>query len=76
MENGDLFCGIFNIGLDPIDNLELVCDFNAKTFKKINGKMSENNADNILITLSRLFELNYNCSYAVMEEKNYVDLEK
>lgn len=24
MENGDIFCGVFNIGSDPIDNLELV----------------------------------------------------
>ena len=35
MENGDLFCGVFNIGLDPIENLELVCDFEPKSFKKL-----------------------------------------
>ncbi len=43
-----------------------------KLFRKINSKMSENNADNILIALSRLFDLNYTCSYEVMEEKNYI----
>jgi len=60
-----------------IDNRISVCptslvynDF--KLYRKISGKMSENNADNILISLSRLFDLNYNCSYAVLEEKNYV----
>ncbi len=35
MDNGDLFCGVFNIGSDPIENLELVCDFEAKAFKKL-----------------------------------------
>jgi len=43
-----------------------------KLFRKISKKMAENNADNILIALSRIFELNYNCSYSVIEEKNYV----
>lgn len=43
-----------------------------KLFKKINTKMSENNADNILISLSKLFDLNYNCSYELMGEKNYI----
>jgi len=45
---------------------------NFKLFRKINNKMSENNADNILISLSRLFDLNYNCSYEVIGEKNYI----
>ena len=35
MENGDLFCAIFNIGLDPIEKLELSCDFEATKFKKL-----------------------------------------
>lgn len=43
-----------------------------KLFKKVNTKMSENNADNILISLSKLFDLNYNCSYELIGEKNYV----
>ena len=43
MENGDLFCAVFNIGLDPIECLELVCDFKAKSFKKLmpNGESKE-----------------------------------
>ncbi len=43
MENGDLFCAVFNIGLDGIDALELVCDFEAKKFKKLmpNGEAKE-----------------------------------
>lgn len=35
MENGDLFCAVFNIGLDKIDVLELVCDFEAKGFEML-----------------------------------------
>ena len=35
MENGDLFCAIFNIGLDDINVLELVCDFKAKGFEML-----------------------------------------
>ncbi len=43
MENGDLFCAVFNIGLDSIEKLELVCDFEAKSFKKLmpNGDSME-----------------------------------
>lgn len=43
-----------------------------KLFRKINGKVSDNNADNILIALSNLFCLNYNYSYDVIMEKGYV----
>ena len=35
MENGDLFCAVFNIGLDEIEALELVCDFEAKGFEML-----------------------------------------
>ncbi|MBQ8840413.1 MAG: hypothetical protein IJ004_03720 [Clostridia bacterium] len=40
MENGDVFLALFNIGTDPIDSLELVCNFEAKSFYKLmpNGK--------------------------------------
>ncbi|MBO5357140.1 MAG: hypothetical protein J6A95_05160 [Clostridia bacterium] len=43
MENGDLFCAVFNIGLDGIDTLELICDFKATKFKKLmpNGEINE-----------------------------------
>lgn len=27
MENGDIFCALFNIGLDPIEKIELECSF-------------------------------------------------
>ena len=35
MDNGDLFCAVFNIGLDPIEKLELVCDFKVSKFKML-----------------------------------------
>ena len=43
-----------------------------KTFKCIDSKMSDNNADNILIVLSNMFGLNYDISYSVIEENDYV----
>jgi hypothetical protein len=44
-----------------------------KQFKEVNGKMSDNNADNILIVLSHLFGLNYKISYALVAEKGYIE---
>ena len=43
MENGTVFASVFNIGLDPIENLELVCDFKATKFEKLmpNGEKKE-----------------------------------
>ena len=43
MENGQIFCALFNIGLDPIDNVELVCSFDAKKFEALmpNGEKKE-----------------------------------
>ena len=35
MSNGDTFVALFNIGLDPIDKVELCCDFEAKAFEKL-----------------------------------------
>lgn len=43
-----------------------------KTFKQVNAKMSDNNADNILIALSNLFSLNYPISYTLVEERGYI----
>ena len=43
-----------------------------KSFKKVNTKMSDNNADNILIVLSNIFDLNYKGSHAQILEKEYV----
>lgn len=35
MNDGCVFCSVFNIGLDPIDKLELCCDFSAKKFEAL-----------------------------------------
>ena len=43
-----------------------------KLFRKVNSKMSDNNADNILIALSNIFDLNYKSSHALILEKEYV----
>ena len=43
-----------------------------KLFKKINTKMSDNNADSILIVLSHIFDLNYKNSYAQVLEREYI----
>ena len=44
-----------------------------KLFHQVNAKMSDNNADNILITLSNLFILNYKASYSLVKEKQYIE---
>lgn len=44
-----------------------------KTFKTLNNKISDNNADNILAVLSQLFSLNFKSSYMIVEEKQYID---
>ena len=43
MPNNKVFCALFNIGLDPIDNIELVCDFEPKRFEALqpNGDITE-----------------------------------
>lgn len=43
-----------------------------KSFKKLNNKIADNNADNILVVLSNLFALNYNYSYNIMVDNEYV----
>jgi len=43
-----------------------------KQFKKVPEKVSENNADNILVALSHIFEINYKTSYAQLLEKGYI----
>ncbi len=32
MVDGRMFCAVFNIGLDPVDELEVCCEFEAKRF--------------------------------------------
>ena len=44
-----------------------------KQFKEVNQKMADNNADNILIVLSRLFGLNYKISYSIVAEKEFIN---
>ncbi len=43
MDDGRVFCAVFNIGLDPIERLQIVCDFEAATFKMLlpNGEEKE-----------------------------------
>ena len=44
-----------------------------KLFREVNQKMADNNADNILIVLSRLFGLNYKISYSLVVEKEFIN---
>ena len=44
-----------------------------KKFGVINKKMSENNADDVLVLLSSVFGLNYRYSYAILKRNDYVD---
>jgi len=44
-----------------------------KQFKEVNNKISDNNADNILVVLSHLFGLNYKISYSLVAEKGYIE---
>lgn len=43
-----------------------------KLFRKVNTKMSDNNADNILIILSNIFDFKYKTSHALIVEKGYI----
>ena len=43
-----------------------------KLFKKVNSKMSDNNADNILIILSNIFDLKYKTSHNLILEKEFI----
>lgn len=44
-----------------------------KLFRQIENKVSDNNADNILIVLSNLFALNYKSSYSIVQEKEHIE---
>ena len=44
-----------------------------KQFKVVDKKMSESNADEVLIALSTAFDLNYRYSYAILKRCGYVD---
>ena len=44
MDDARVFCAIFNIGLDPIDKIRLVCDFDVE---KIEALMPSGEAENV-----------------------------
>lgn len=44
-----------------------------KQFRSIDKKISENNADEVLVVLSEIFNLNFRYSYAVLKRSSYVD---
>lgn len=44
-----------------------------KLFRQLNNKLSDNNADNILIVLSNLFGFNYQISYTIINDNNYIE---
>lgn len=46
---------------------------NFKLFRPLNNKVSDNNADNILVTLSNLFGLIYKESQTIVEENRYIE---
>ena len=43
-----------------------------KFFRKVKSNMSDNNADNILIILSNIFDLKYKTTHALILEKDYI----
>jgi len=44
-----------------------------KTFRYINNKIADSNADNVLIVLSNMFGLQYKISYTILEENQYIE---
>ena len=44
-----------------------------KKFKTISPKMSENNADSVLVVLSNMYSFNYKYSYYQLKQNNYID---
>lgn len=44
-----------------------------KSFKNINGKMSENNADSVLVVISNMYSFNYRYSYYLLKTQNYLN---
>lgn len=43
-----------------------------KLFRKIEDKLTENNADEVLLVLSNIFSLNYRYSYYVVKQEKYI----
>lgn len=44
-----------------------------KKFKTISEKLSENNADNVIVILSNIFSINYRYSYQLINENGYIN---
>ena len=44
-----------------------------KKFKTISPKMSENNADTVLVVLSNMYSFNYRYSYYMLKQNKYFD---
>ena len=59
-----------DIRIDTYPSALVYNDF--KSFKKVNEKLSENSADNILIVLSNIFDLNYKTSHSLLLQKQTV----
>ncbi len=57
--------------INEYPSTEVYNDF--KQFKLVESKMADNNADNILIVLSNLFDINYKVSYNLINEKGYIE---
>lgn len=43
-----------------------------KIFRKVEQKITENNADDILVVLSNIFDINYKYSYMMIVNENYI----
>lgn len=43
-----------------------------KEFKTVNNKLSDNNADNVIVVLSEVFSLSYRYSYQLLKENEYI----
>lgn len=43
-----------------------------KIFRRVEKKVAENNADNILVVLSNIFDINFSYSYVMIVNENYI----
>ena len=64
MENGDLFCGVFNIGLDPIEKLQICCKDEIKSIKKLTSNGENEKID---------FKYEGGCTYTLDTSCNILD---
>ncbi len=57
--------------IDEYPTSEVYDEF--KQFKEVAPRVTDNNADNVLMVLSHVFNLNYKISYNLVSEKGYVE---